>query len=208
MIKHKFATLVAVGTFLSLGTGASAQQTPTTGTQMQKTPMQHGQMQMNRSSSSKLTQAEKSFLTKSAQDSLYEQASAQLAVQKATSSNVKQYASRLIQDHTTYNQQLTQLASEKKITLPLQLDAQNKNKLARLQKLNGAAFEREYIQETAKANADDVKDLQRQASTAKDPQVKAFVAQFLPVQQEHLKLASSLKTGKSTASNAPQSKMR
>lgn len=167
--------------------------------------MQHGEM--IRSNTGAIAPSEKSFLTKSAQDSLYDFASAQLAVQKAQSSNVEQYALRLMQDHATYNKQLMQLARQKKIALPVELDAQNRSKLARLQELKGAAFDREYIQETAKANTDDVKELQRQASRAKDPQVKAFAAQFLPVQERHSQLTSALKN-RTTASNATQSKMR
>lgn len=220
MIKHKFAALLTAGAFLSLGTGAIAQQNPTAGTQTQRAPMQNGQtpmhngqmpmqngqapmhngQMMDRSATGAIAPAEKRFLTKSAQDSMYELASAQLAVKKAQNSGIKQYANKLIQDHATYNQQLMELARQKQVNLPTSLDAQNKTKLARLQQLKGEAFEREYIKETAQANNDDVKDLQRQASTTKDPQIKAFIAQFLPVQQEHSRLASGLKSGRSTAS--------
>lgn len=205
MIKHKFAALITAGAFLSLGTGAIAQQNPTAGTQTQTAPMHNEQMpmhngQMMHGTTGAIAPAEKRFLTKSAQDSMYELASAQLAVKKAQNSGIKQYANKLIQDHATYNQQLTELARQKQVNLPTSLDAQNKAKLARLQQLQGEAFEREYIKETAQANIDDVKELQRQASTTRDPQIKAFVAQFLPVQQEHSRLASGLKSGRSTAS--------
>lgn len=208
MIKHKFTALIAAGAFLSLGGGAIAQQNPMSGAATPKTPMQHGQM-MNRSSASALDPSEKSFLTKSAQDSMYEFASAQLAVQKAQSSKVEQYALGLMQDRATYNKQLMRLARQKKIVLPVELDTQNRTKLARLQALKGEAFDREYIQETAQANSDDVKELHRQARSAKDPQVKAFIAQFLPVQDRHLQLATALKNGGNTAaSTGTQSKMR
>jgi putative membrane protein len=209
MLNHKFAALVATGAFLSLGTGAIAQQTPAGGQgMMQKTPMQNGQMQMNTGKSSAFTSSDKQFLTKSAQGSIYELASAKLALQKTKSTSIKQYASRIIKDHTTYNKQLMKLAAEKKVTLPLALDAQNKSKLDSLQKLRGAAFDRQYIQETTQANVEDLKDMQKQSSTTKDTALQAFIAEFLPVQQEHSQLASALKSGSPSATNPNSSNMR
>ena len=208
MLNHKFAALVAAGAILSLGTGAIAQQTPTGGQDMmQKTPMQHGQMQMNTGKSSAFTGSDKQFLTKSAQGSIYELASAKLALQKTKSPSIKQYATRLIKDHATYNKQLMKLAAEKKVTLPTALDAQNKTKLASLQKLKGAAFDRQYIQETTQANVEDVKDMQKQSDATKDTALQVFIAQFLPVQQEHSQLASALKSGSPSASNATTGNM-
>ena len=208
MLNHKFAALIAAGAFLSLGTGAIAQQTPAGGqNMMQKTPMQQGQMRMNTVKSSAITASDKQFLTKSAQGSIYELASAKLALQKTKSTSIKQYATRLIKDHATYNKQLMKLAAEKKVTLPVALDAQNRTKLANLQKLRGAAFDRQYIQETAQANIEDVKDMQKQSDTTKDTAMQSFIAQFLPVQQEHSQLASALKSGSPSASNATSGNM-
>ncbi len=217
MLNYKFAALVATGAFLSLGTGAIAQQTPAGGQgMMQKTPMQNGQMQpmqngqmqMNRGKTSAFTSSDKQFLTKTAQGSIYELASAKLALQKTKSTSIKQYASKLIKDHATYNKQLMKLAAEKKVTLPVALDAQDKSKLASLQKLRGAAFDRQYIQETTQANVADVKDMQKQSGTTKDPALQAFIAQFLPVQQEHSQLASALKSGSPSATNSSSGNMR
>ena len=46
-----------------------------------------------------------------------------LALQKTKDTSIKQYASRIIKAHTTYNKQLMTLAAEKKVTLSLASDA-------------------------------------------------------------------------------------
>lgn len=209
MLNYKFAALVATGAFLSLGTGAIAGQTPAGGQgMMQKTPMQNGQMQMNTGKTNAITSSDKQFLTKSAQGSIYEIASAKLALQKTKSTSIKQYASRIVKDHATYNKQLMKLAAEKKVTLPVALDAQDKSKLASLQKLRGAAFDRQYIQEITQGNVEDVKDMQKQSSTTKDTGLQALIAQFLPVQQEHSQLGLALKSGSPSATNSSSGNMR
>ncbi len=99
------------------------------------------------------------------------------------------------------------LVAEKKVTLSLALDAQNKSKLASLQKLRGAAFDRQYIQETTQANIKDLKDMQKQSSTTKDKVLQAFIAQVLLVQEKHSQLASALKRGSSRATNPSSGNM-
>jgi len=192
VIKLKFTTLVAAAAFMVLGGATVAQQTP----------MQQDQMQ-RQSRMSALSASEQQFLTKNATDSIYEFISAQLAVQKAKSPQLEQYALRIMDDHAQFNKALMQLARQKGLTLPVDLSTQDRGKLAHLMRLSGAEFDREYTQEVAKANAASVSEDKRAASTAKDQDVQAFIAKFSPVDQEHLQLANALK-GSSTSGSSAQ----
>ncbi len=209
---NKFTTLIATGVFLALGTGAAiAQQSQGQGGSMQQMPTQQqvptqsGQ-QPNQSGMSALSSSDKEFLRKSAQDSLLEYASAQLAVQKAQNPQVVQYALRLMDDHAQYNKQLMQLARQKQVELPVTLDKEGSSKLRRLMRLQGSQFDRQYTQETAQANQSDVQDLQRASSSIKDPDIQSFIAQTLPVQQQHLQLAQGLPSGSTSGSTGTNSK--
>jgi len=162
--------------------------------------MPPNQMQQTQSGMSALSASEQQFLTKNATDSVYEFISAQLAVQKAQSPQVEQYALRIMDDHAQFNKALMQLARQKRLTLPVDLSTQDRIRLARLMRLSGAEFDREYLQEVAKANAASVSEDKRAASTTKDQDVQAFIAKFSPVDQEHLQLASALKGGSSSGS--------
>lgn len=204
MIRHKFVALVATGAFVTLGSTALAQQSPMQQGQMQQSPaqqspMQQGQMQPTGSRTSMLSAADKQFLTTTAEDSVYEFSSAQLAVQRAQRPEVAQYALRIMGDHAQFNKALMQLARQKGLTLPVTLSSKDRDKLDRLMQLHGAAFDRQYIQEVAKANATSVTELNRAAKITKDQDMQNFIATFLPVDQQHLQLANALQNGSASS---------
>ena len=202
MIRLKFVAITAAIFLVTLAGTALAQQAPTKMQPMQQTTLEQiAQMpsseQLTKTSTSSLSNTEKDFLTKSAQDSLYEFASAQLAVQKAQDPKVAQYGLRLMNDHAEYNTQLMELARRKGIIIPVELDSQNRSKLEQLMQLQGSEFDRQYISESTQANASDVKDLQNQATSLQDSDLQAFIEQFLPVQEMHSQLSMALKNGTS-----------
>jgi putative membrane protein len=85
--------------------------------------------------------AEKKFATEAAQGGVAEVEMGQLALQKATSPEVKQFAQRMVSDHTQANQELMQLAKSEGMDLPSQVDAKHKSAMERLQGMNGSAFD-------------------------------------------------------------------
>jgi putative membrane protein len=79
--------------------------------------------------------------------------------------------------------------------------------MAKLEKLQGAAFDKAYMDDMVKDHKKDVKDFQKQSKSAKDPEVKNFAAQTLPTLQEHLQMAEAAqKTAKSESKSAKASK--
>ncbi len=202
MIRFKFAAITAAIFLVTLAGTALAQQAPAKVQPMQQTTLEQiAQMpsseQLTKTSTTSLSNTEKDFLTKSAQDSLYEFASAQLAIQKAQDPKVAQYGLRLLSDHAEYNTQLMELARQKGIIVPVELDSQNQSKLEQLMQLQGSEFDRQYISESTQANVSDVKDLQSQATSVQDSDLQAFIEQFLPVQEMHSQLSMALKNGTS-----------
>jgi putative membrane protein len=146
-----------------------------------------------------LDSSDRSFLTKSAQGSTLEFATSQLAIQKAQSPQVVQYALQLLQDHADYNRRLTLLARKKGITLPVTLDQQGQSKLNQLSRLQGRTFDQAYIRESVQANTEDVNDLQRQTQMAQDQDVKTFANGVLPTQRNHKQAAISLSGSNQTS---------
>ena len=201
MIRFKFAAITTAAILsVTLARTVLAQQAPTESqsiqqiSQIAQTPSSE---QLTKTSTSSVSDSDKNFLTKSAQDSLYEFASAQLAVQKAQDPNVALYGLRLMNDHAEYNTQLMELARRKDIILPVELDSKNRNKLEQLMQLQGSEFDRQYISESVQGNTSDVKDLQSEATSTQDPDIQAFIEQFLPVQEMHSQLSMSLEDGTS-----------
>ena len=200
MIRFKFAAITTAILSVTLAGTVLAQQAPSKSQSMEQTS-QIAQTPVNeklsKTDASSVSDSDKNFLTKSAQDSLYEFASAQLAVQKAQDPNVAMYGLRLMNDHAEYNQQLMELARQKGIIVPVELDSQNRSKLEQLMQLQGSEFDRQFISESVQGNTSDVNDLQSEATSTQDPDIQAFIEQFLPVQEMHTQLSKSLENGTS-----------
>ena len=88
----------------------------------------------------------------------------------------------------------------------MDLDAKQKKLHDRLSKLSGAEFDRTYVDEMVKDHRKDVKEFQREADKAKDPDVKSWASKTLPTLQDHLTNAKSAQTAaksvKKTASSS------
>jgi len=143
------------------------------------------------SSTAKLSSGDKAFVEKAAIGGMAEVQMGQLAKQKGASDQVKQFGSRMVDDHSKANDELKQVASSKGITLPSDLDAKHKNKMAKLEKLSGAQFDRAYMDDMVADHKEDVAEFQKQAKSGQDPDVKGFASKTLPTLQEHLNMAQS-----------------
>jgi putative membrane protein len=110
----------------------------------------------------------------------------ELAVQKASSSDVKSFGQKMIDDHGKANDQLKQLAAEKHVDLPQEPGAKHKATKAKLEQLSGADFDLAYVAEMVKDHKKGVAEFQRESKTAKDDDLKNFAAQTLPTLQRTL----------------------
>ncbi|BAY65659.1 hypothetical protein NIES22_57660 [Calothrix brevissima NIES-22] len=61
--------------------------------------------------------------------------------------------------------------------------------------------DQEFIKESTQANREDVTSLQSASQKFNNPGVQNFVSQFLPVQQQHLQIATALNNGDRTNSS-------
>jgi putative membrane protein len=73
---------------------------------------------MQNTSGSMLDSSDRKFVMEAAHGGMMEVALGRTAVDKATNSDVKQFAQRMVDDHSKANAELQQLASQKGITLP------------------------------------------------------------------------------------------
>jgi len=129
------------------------------------------------------------FVREAAIGGLAEVELGQLAAQKASSADVKQFAQRMVTDHGKANTELKSLAQKKNITVPTELDAKHKQTIEKLSKLSGPAFDRAYMDEMRKDHKKDVSEFKQQSMKGSDPELKAWAATILPTLQEHMQMA-------------------
>ena len=138
--------------------------------------------------------ADKSFAVKAAQGGMSEVQEGQLAAQRASSPQVKQFGQRMVQDHGQGNQDLQQIAQQGNLELPTQPSASQHASAAKLSGLSGPAFDKAYIQHEVQDHRTDIVEFRREAQSGKDPALKAYAQKQLPILQQHLQMAESLNT--------------
>jgi putative membrane protein len=142
--------------------------------------------------SATLSPDDQEFTRKAASGGMAEVQAAQLAQQKAASPQIKQFASRMVADHTKANDELHQIGRQANVTLPSQPDQKEMATEQKLRGLNGASFDQAYAQEELRDHQEDVALFQKEATSGKDPALKGFALKTLPVLQQHLEMAQSL----------------
>lgn len=143
-------------------------------------------------SNTKLPAAEKMFLQKAGESDRAEVELGQLAEQKAESPQVKQFAQRMINDHTKNSDKVKEVAQQEGITIPDKISATDKAAKDRLEKLSGKEFDHAYMLDMLKDHEKDVREFRMESKDAKNPAVKNFAAQTLPVLESHLSEARSV----------------
>ncbi|HLL12961.1 MAG TPA: DUF4142 domain-containing protein [Rubrivivax sp.] len=165
---------------------ATATPSPATGT---AAPATRGTASAARTDA--LSRADRKFVEEAAQAGMAEVEHGNLAAQRATNPQVKQYAQRMVQDHTKSNDELKTIASARGITPPTAMDRKHHRAMEKLGKANGAEFDREYMKHMVDDHKKTVSLFEKQAKSGKDGDLKSFAVKTLPILQEHLALAQS-----------------
>ncbi len=153
------------------------------------------------------SKSDQAFVRAAARGGLVEVELGKLAQQKASSNDVKQFGERMVADHSKANDELKSLAESKNITLPTRMSARDQALYDRLSKLSGEAFDRAYIRAMVRDHRKDVNEFRREATSGRDPDVKAFASKTAPTLEEHLKQAREI-TQKEVATSGTRTRSR
>jgi putative membrane protein len=135
---------------------------------------------------------DQTFVQKAVVGGLAEVQLGKMAAEHAARPEVKQFGQRMVEDHGKANQELMAVVERKGVSVPTTLDHKHQQEADRLATLQGAAFDRAYIQQMVKDHEADVKLFRTQAQQGKDPELKRFAATTLSTLEAHLNMARSL----------------
>ena len=132
------------------------------------------------------------FVQMASSGGLAEVQAGQLATERAASAKVKQFGQRMVTDHTKANQELAALAQAKNIPVATEMDQKHQAMADKLAKLQGAAFDRQYIADQVADHEQTVALFTTQSREGQDADLKALATKTLPVLQEHLRMVRAL----------------
>ncbi len=130
--------------------------------------------------------SDREFMLKAAQGGMTEVELGKLAQEKGSSSDVKEFGSHMVMDHSKANEELKAIAANKGVTLPSALDAKHQAAVDRLQHLSGPAFDRAYVKAMVKDHEKDAAEFRDASDSAQDPDVKNFAGNTLKMIDSHL----------------------
>jgi putative membrane protein len=139
-----------------------------------------------------LGDADREFIMKAAKGGAAEVELGNLAAQRASRPIVKEFGTRMVKDHGAANAELATLARAKGVDVPTALDPAHQAVRDRLMALQGADFDRAYMQEMVKDHTQDVAEFEKASQTAADADVRSWAAAKLPTLREHLALARDI----------------
>jgi putative membrane protein len=131
------------------------------------------------------------FLINAAQGGLMEVEAARLAQEKASSSEIKEYARKLEQDHTKANEDLKKLAAQKNVDLPTDM-GKHAQMLEKVKAASGDDFDKKWMKMQVQHHKKDVSEFQKATNRSMDSDVRNFATAKLPALQEHLNQAQQL----------------
>ncbi|MYM30336.1 DUF4142 domain-containing protein [Duganella sp. CY15W] len=140
-----------------------------------------------------IAKADADRLVAIAQANIAEVAAGKMALDKSSNADVKEFAQMMIDDHSKGLDETKKVAAAKNITLPSDTDAEHKKIADELQKLSGAAFDKQYVSKAGVADHTKVHAaLKKDIANAKDADVKALASKLEPTVGHHEEMAKKL----------------
>jgi putative membrane protein len=183
------AMLLGASMGLAQMTGAGQTSPGQTG---QTSPGQNPGMDSQASAQGQPSAVDRMFVMKAMQGSLAEIQLGQLTLQKSENPQVKQFAQRMVDDHTKLNEQMKPVAQQLGVNVPSQVSKKDRNTMAKLQGLSGSAYDQAYIKDMVKDHKQDLSEFQMEASSGQDQTVKDAANQGGKVIAQHLQMAQQM----------------
>ena len=170
------------------GAAGQSSQTPGQSTGPQSQMDQMNQMQQSPQSA----MMDKAFVAKALQGGLTEVQLGQLTLQKSENPQVKEFAQKMIDDHTRLGEQMKPVAQQLGVKIPDEPSKKDRQLIAKMQSLSGSAYDQAYVKDMVKDHKQDLSEFQAEASNGQDPNVKDAANQGSKMIAQHLQMAQQL----------------
>lgn len=132
------------------------------------------------------------FVDEASAKGLAEIETGKMALRKGTSQQVKDFAQKMIDDHTAANRELAAIAKGKDLDVADDAELMNQAKAFILKQRDGESFDRAYANNQVVAHEQTIELFREARTDLRDPELKAFVEKTLPKLERHLRMAQDL----------------
>jgi putative membrane protein len=183
--------------------GGGQMQQPNQPTGANSPSMQQQEQQMGGMSAMNAGPAmDKAVVKKALEGGMAEVQMGQLALQKSSDDQVKQFAQRMVDDHGKMVEQMKPAAQQLGVKIP---DGPSKGQMKNMEKmkaLSGDAFDQAYIKDMVKDHKKDSSEFKQEAQSTQNPQLKQLVTEGSQTIDSHLQQIQQIAQAKGTSQKA------
>ena len=128
---------------------------------------------------------DKTFVFKATQGSMDEIAAAKMALKKSKNDDVRNFAQKMVTDHTQLIADMKPFADQMGVQPPTKMSPEDKMESERLASMSGDTFDKEYVTAMVADHHKDLGEFKHEADTTSNSQLKATVTQGQQVIQTH-----------------------
>jgi putative membrane protein len=141
---------------------------------------------------------DKEFVKKALEGNMAEVQMGQLALQKSSDDQVKQFAQRMVDDHGKMLDQLKPVAEQMGVKVTEGPSKGQMKSMDKMKGLSGDAFDQAYIKSMVKDHKNDDSEFKQEAQSTQNPQLKQVVMQSDQMIQSHLQQLQQIAQSKGT----------
>ena len=139
------------------------------------------------------------FLRKALEAGMAQIQFGQPATQKSTSDDLKQFADRMITEHTQLNHSFAPIADSLGLPLPHHISKDDQAELDKLSALSGNDFDTEYLTVMVRSHHKDLREFRQELQTVSDPTLRDAVENGEHTLHDHTVLIDKLARQKGIA---------
>ena len=140
-----------------------------------------------------LSGPDEAFAVKAIEAGLFDAEAGKLALDKASDPALKDFARKLVEQHSAANDRLRRIATRHNLALPASLPDDKRKQLDDLARLSGAAFEREFVRLVGlQDHAAEIALFEKASREAVSLELREFASAALPTLHEHQAAAGKL----------------
>ncbi len=145
--------------------------------------------------SAKLSSADQALMLEVAKGGMMQLEVSKVAVQNASSDEVRQLAQAEVEEQTGLSAKLKEIADAKGVTLPSAPDAETQAMVTKMQGMSGAGFDKMYVSESGVKGHEKLDTVMSKVkASASDSNLKDVAKAAHPLVKTHLKVARAIQT--------------
>ena len=134
---------------------------------------------------------DRDFAVIAAQAGMAEVELGNLAQTQGSDDRIRSYGKKLVEDHAKLNNDLKDIAAKQTITLPTDVNSDQRKAIDTLSRRSGSQFDNEFWKTAVDDHAKAIEEFRKEAAMGDNQALKGFASKSIPSLEDHLQMAQT-----------------